>query len=94
MNVNSPCHLIIMIDVNIHINDSADNDTMKMNNLIDSLNLMNKVLVPTHRLQNTLDVVLTDEAYTGNNSSEERYTFEITTSSSLVLPSYQMLLGD
>ena len=64
MNTNSPGHLIIMGDVNNHMNNSADNDTITMNDLPDSFNLMNNVLVPTHRLQNTVEIVLTDAAYT------------------------------
>ena len=65
MNVNSPDHLIINGAVRIHMNDSADNDTITMNDLLDSFNHMNNVSVPTHRLQNALDVVLTDAAYAG-----------------------------
>ena len=45
MNINSPCHLVIMGDMNIHMNDSADTDTIKMSDLLDRFNPMNKVLV-------------------------------------------------
>ena len=65
MNVNSLGHLIIMEDVHLHMIDGADNDTITMNDLLDSFSLMNNVLVSTHRLQNILDVVLTDTEYTG-----------------------------
>ena len=53
MNVNSPGHLIIMEDVSIHMNDSTDNNTITLNDLLDSFNCMNNILVPTKRLQNT-----------------------------------------
>ena len=53
MNVNSPGHLIIMGDMNIHMNDSANNDTITMHDILDSFNLMKNVLVPTHKLWDT-----------------------------------------
>ena len=65
INVNSCGYLIIMGAINIHMNDGADNDTIPMNNLLHSFNLINNVLVPTLTLQNPLDVVLTDKGYTG-----------------------------
>ena len=51
--------------MNINMNDSGDNDTVTMNDLLDSFNLMNNILIPAHRLQNILDVGLTDIGYTG-----------------------------
>ena len=48
INVYLPGHLIIIRVMNIHINDSAVNDTITMNDLLNSFNLMNSVLVPTH----------------------------------------------
>ena len=49
MNVNSLDHLIIMTDMCINMNNSADNDTIAMNALLDSFNPMNNVIVPTHK---------------------------------------------
>ena len=54
-----------MGNMNIHMNDSADNDAIIMSVLPDSFIPMNNILVPTYRLQNTPDVVLTDTTYTG-----------------------------
>ena len=70
MIANSPGHIVIMGDVNIQMIDSADNDTITMNDIPDSFNVMNNILVLTHRPQNTLDVMLTDAAY----SNGEGYT--------------------
>ena len=56
---------MIIGDMNIHMKDSAANDTITVNNLPDSFNLMNSVLVLTHRLEKTIHVALTDTAYTG-----------------------------
>ena len=65
MTVNSPIHLIIMGDMNFYMNDRADDDTIAMKDLIDSLNVRNNILAPAHRLHNNLYVVLTDTEYTG-----------------------------
>ena len=48
-------------DLNIHTNDPENQDTITFDDTIESLGLRNQVSFPTHRLQNTLDIIITAE---------------------------------
>ena len=50
-----------MGDLNIHTNDPENQDTITFDDTIESLGLRNQVNFPTHRLQNTLDIIITAE---------------------------------
>ena len=50
-----------MGDLNIHIKDAENQDTITFEDTIESLELRNQVSFPTHRLQNTLDIIITTE---------------------------------
>ncbi len=51
--------LCIVGDFNIHMNKPNDNYQIRMSELLNSYGLVNHVHVPTHRLGNTLDLILT-----------------------------------
>ena len=50
-----------MGDLNIHINDPENQDTITFDDTIEGLGLRNQVNFPTHRLQHTLDIIITAE---------------------------------
>ena len=60
-NINTTDDTLLMGDLNIHINDPENQDTIIFEDTIESLGLSNQVSFPTHRLQNTLDTVITTE---------------------------------
>ena len=50
-----------MGDLNIHTNDPENQDTIPFDDTIKSLGIRNHVTFPTHRLQNTLDIIITTD---------------------------------
>ena len=58
-NINTTGDTLLMDDLNIHINDPKNQDTIIFEDTIESLGLRNQVSFPTHRLQNTLDTIIT-----------------------------------
>ena len=50
-----------MGDLNIHTNNPENQDTITFEDTIESLGFRNQVSFPTHRLQNTLDIIITTE---------------------------------
>ena len=66
MNVNSLGYLSIIRNVIIHMNDSADNHTIGMNDLPDSFNLKNNLLVPTHNDTITMNDLLESFIFMNN----------------------------
>ena len=68
-NINVTGKLVIFGDLNIHINDELDPETITFNDFLDVFGLVNTVTFPMQRLQNTLDLVITykaNEATIGN----------------------------
>ena len=51
---------IIIGDFNIQMDQPEKPDTRTFNNFLDSMNLHNKVMFPTHTSLHTLDLVLED----------------------------------
>ena len=51
---------IIVWDFNIHLDQPENPDTRAFNDFLDSMNLHNKVMFPTHTSLHTLDLVLED----------------------------------
>ena len=64
-NINVTGKLVIVGDQNIHINDDLNPDTITFNDFLEAFGLVNTVTFPTHRPQNTLDLVIT---YQGNEA--------------------------
>ena len=60
-NINTTGNTLLMGDLNIHTNDPENQDTIPFDDTIESLGLRNQVNFPTHRLQNTLDIIITAE---------------------------------
>ena len=60
-NINITGDTLLMGDLNVHINDPENQDTIMFEDTIKSLGLCNHVNFPTHRLQNTLDTTITTE---------------------------------
>ena len=55
--------LLLLGDCNIHMDDLENTDTILFNDLLDSINLLNKVNFPSHKLQHTLDLATVDRKY-------------------------------
>ena len=53
------CHILIVGDVNIHLDTVDDNWTMKFNTIMDCFGLVQNISTPTHKAGHTLDVVVT-----------------------------------
>ena len=60
-NINVTEKLLIVRDPNIQINDELDPDTITFNDFLDGFGLVNMITFPTHKLQNTLDLVITHQ---------------------------------
>ena len=60
-NINTTGDTLLMGDLNIHTNDPRNQDTITFEDTIESLGLSNQVIFPSHRLQNTLDTIITTE---------------------------------
>ena len=60
-NINTTGDTLLIGHLNIHTNDPENQDTITFEDTIDSLGLRNQVSFPTHRLQNTLDIIITAE---------------------------------
>ena len=60
-NISTTGDTLLMGDLNIHTNDAENQDTISFEDTIESLGLRNQVSFPTHRLQNTLDIIITTE---------------------------------
>ena len=60
-NINTTGNTLFMGVLNIHTNDPENQDTITFDDIIESLGLRNQVSFPTHRLQNTLDIIITAE---------------------------------
>ena len=59
-NVNENCRLLISGDFNIPMNNPDSPDTSIIQDVLDSLGLQNHIRFPIHRLQNTLDLIITE----------------------------------
>ena len=58
--------LIIMSDINIHINNSQDQDAQILLDTIAAFNLKQHINIPTHSLGHTLDLIITPATYEGS----------------------------
>ena len=59
-NINSSGELILLGNFNIAVNKPFDADPATFLDVLDSFNSVNKVEKPTHRLSNTLDLIIHD----------------------------------
>ena len=55
-----------MGDINIHINDSEDQDAQTLLNTIAAFNLKQHVNIPMHNLGHKLDMIITPATYHGS----------------------------
>ena len=67
-NINDCSTTVLLDNFNIHVNKEDDHNTITFNYFLDSFGLINQVSFPTHRLDNTLDLILTHE--TSNTITE------------------------
>ena len=58
--INSSGELILLGDFNIAVNKPSEAEPATFLDMLDSFNLINKVDKPTHRLSNTLDLIIQD----------------------------------
>ena len=56
-NINTTGEQIIVGDFNVHINKQDEGNAIILSDILESFNLTNHVEFPTHKLQNTLDLV-------------------------------------
>ena len=65
LTVELPKHqdLIIMGDINIHTNNSDDQDAQTLLNTVAAINSKQHVNIPTHNLGHTLDLIITPATY-------------------------------
>ena len=61
-NINVTGKLVIVGDLNIHINDELDADTITFSDFLEAFGLVNMITFPMHRLQDTLDLIITHQA--------------------------------
>ena len=54
--------LVILGDLNIHVDEPQDSDTINLNDFIDCFNLENRVTFKTHQKGHTLDLIITDHS--------------------------------
>ena len=59
-SINENGRLLILGDFNIPINNPDSPDTNIFQDVLDSLGLHNHITFPTHRQQNTLDLIITE----------------------------------
>ena len=59
-NINSSSELLLLEDFNRAVNKPSDSGPATFLDVLDSFNLINKVNKPTHRLANTLDLIILD----------------------------------
>ena len=53
--------IVIVGDVNLHLDNTSNNQTREFLELLDTLNLSQLVNQPTHRLGHTLDCIITEQ---------------------------------
>ena len=59
-NINESGRLLLLGDFNIPMNNPDSPDTSIIQDVLDSLGLQNHIRFPTHGLQNTLDLIITE----------------------------------
>ena len=60
-NINTTVEQIIVGDFNVHINKQDDSNAIILSDMLESFSLSNRVEFPTHKLQNTLDLVINQQ---------------------------------
>ena len=79
------CHILVVGDVNIHLDKSDDVWTMKFNTIVDCFGLVQNISSPTHKAGHTLDVVIT-KGPVSHLLLFARYTFHLCP---IILSSFQ-----
>ena len=59
--ISLSAQIVIVGDVNLHLENTSNNQTRKFLELLDTLNLSQLVNQPTHRLGHTLDCIITEQ---------------------------------
>ena len=60
-NITDKSEFLLLGDFNIHINKLHDDEAVTFHDFLSSFGLQNHILFPTHKSQNTLDLVITHE---------------------------------
>ena len=60
-NSNIPGDLILLGDINIHVNNTQSQHATLFKDFLNSFGLPNKVTLPIHHLLNTLDLIIVEE---------------------------------
>ena len=60
-NINTTGEQIIVGDLNVCINKQDEGNAIILSDMLESFNLTNRVEFPTHKLQNTLDLVINQQ---------------------------------
>ena len=71
-NINSSSELLLLGDFNIAVNKPSDSGPAAFLDVLDSFNLINKVNEPTHRLANTLNLII----FNANSNTIPRVTVD------------------
>ena len=61
-NITDKSEFLLLGDFNIHINKLHDDEEVIFPDFLSSFGLQNHILFPTHKSQNTLDLVITHES--------------------------------
>ena len=66
--------LILIGNINVHMDNPTDSDTILFNDFLDSFNLVNKIDFETHQNHHTLDLIITSYDYDSiTNVSQGHY---------------------
>ena len=74
-NINNKGMPIIIGDLNIHMNNPDSADTNTFLDILDSLDLINRIQFPTHKSQNTIDLVISPRQSSIINSVSQGHLF-------------------
>ena len=74
-NINNKGIPIIIGDLNIHMNNLDSADTNTFLDILDSLDLTNRIQFPTHKSQNTIDLVISPRQSSFINSVSQGHLF-------------------
>ena len=61
ININDFSTTVVLGDFNIHVSKEDDHNTITFNDILDNFGLRYQVSFPTHRLDKTMDLILTNK---------------------------------
>ena len=78
-NINTTGDILLVGNLNFHINDPENQDTIMFEDTIESLGLRNQVSFPTHRFQNTFNTIFTTKGSDIISDTHQGLLFQSTT---------------